>query len=122
MKNQTKLFVKLFLAMLVVTLFLSQSSFAQGRGFGSKGIKSGTGTTTGTRWVDANNDGICDNFVDANGDGINDNPQGYRGGKNSSAKPSNGVGRFGSASGVCDGTGKGRAARMNRSNTSNTAK
>jgi hypothetical protein len=122
MKNQMKSIVKLVFAMLVVTLFISQSSFTQGKGFGSKSIKSGTGTTTGLKWIDANGDGICDNFVDANGDGINDNPKGYRGGKSGSVKPTNRVGRFGSASGVCDGTGKGRIGTQNRSNTLNKSK
>jgi hypothetical protein len=122
MKKQIKSSAILMLSMLVVTIFVSQYSYSQGRGFGSKAIKSGTGTTTGVKWVDANNDGICDNFIDVNGDGINDNPQGYRGGKGSSVKPACGVGRFGSASGVCNGTAKGRTSTQNRSNMLNKVK
>ena len=43
---------------------------------------------TGSRFADANGDGICDNFVDKDGDGINDNCTGNRinQGKNNNKK------------------------------------
>lgn len=73
---------KLFLVLVALFLLSTISAFAQGKGFGSKGVK----TTTGLKWVDANGDGICDNFVDANGDGINDIRNG-KGGKINPQKP-----------------------------------
>ena len=103
MKSTIKSIVLLSMFAFVFTLALNGDLYSQGRG---KGMKTGT---TGQNWVDTNGDGICDNFVDANGDGINDNPQGYRGGSGTGVKgKGQGVGRFGTSSGVCDGTGKGR--------------
>jgi len=116
MKNTIKSIVILSSFVFLLTLILNNNSFSQG-----KGMKTGT---TGVRWVDANGDGICDNFVDANGDGINDNPQGYRGGKGknvNSTKPY-GVGRFGAQSGVCDGTAKGRGGMKGNSSNSTAPK
>jgi len=116
MKNTIKSIVILSSFVFLLTLILNNNSFSQG-----KGMKTGT---TGVRWVDANGDGICDNFVDANGDGINDNPQGYRGGKGknvNSTKPY-GVGRFGAQSGVYDGTAKGRGGMKGNSSNSTAPK
>lgn len=57
--------------------------------------KTATKNCNTTRTVDANGDGVCDNFVDANGDGINDNQ-----GQNCTNK------------GMEQGKGQGRHARM----------
>jgi hypothetical protein len=117
MKTRFFLVTRIGMFAFILFIFFSANSFSQGKGFGSKGIKSGTGTTHGVNWVDANGDGICDNFVDANGDGINDNPKGFRGGKGNGQGSANCVGKFGSKSGVCDGTGKGRNNAQQNSNS-----
>ncbi len=59
----------LFILILGVT-----ESFSQGRGFGKKCKAQGTNCA---RFVDTNNDGICDNFIDNNNDGICDNRPNY---------------------------------------------
>jgi hypothetical protein len=103
MKSTIKSIVLLSVFAFIFTLVLNKDLYSQGRG---KGMKTGT---TGSNWVDANGDGICDNFVDANGDGINDNPQGYRGGRGSSTTSARqGASKTGTTYGVCDGTRKGR--------------
>lgn len=92
--------------------------------------KTGLSTQKGSRFIDKNGDGICDNrngrgnrgrnFTDANNDGICDNNalRGTRGGgRNFTDADNNGVcdnfsngrkGRgFGRGNGKCDGTGRG---------------
>ncbi len=116
MKSTIKSIVILSMFAFILTFVMSADTFAQGRG---KGMKTGTGQ----KWVDANGDGICDNFVDANGDGINDNPQGYRAGSGTGVKgKGQGVGRFGAKSGVCDGTAKGRRGLGTGNTTGTTPK
>lgn len=114
MKTTIKSIIILGSLVFLLTILFNSLSYSQGQ--------TKRGNPAGVKWVDANGDGICDNFVDANGDGINDNPQGYRGGRGQNAgttKPY-GVGRFGDKSGVCDGTGKGRGGmRGNASNKVN---
>lgn len=61
---------------LVLLVFATYDNFAQGEGNG-KGNRGGKGLNC--RYVDANNDGKCDNFVDLNGDGRCDfGGKGYR--------------------------------------------
>jgi hypothetical protein len=69
----------------------------------------------GTRFIDANGDGICDNMIDTNNDGIPDQRQGKGNGpkdgtgnkkgfgKGKSNVSGTGLHQFGT--GVCDGTG-----------------
>lgn len=76
---------------------------------------------SGVNWVDANGDGICDNFGTEN-QGINRTGKGYgkKDGTGNPARPQDGTG-FGKkagntvSSGVCDGTGpKGAIKRGGR--------
>ncbi len=69
----------------------------------------------GAAFVDADGDGICDNYVDDNGDGINDNRPMNRGahmGQGSGFVDANG-------DGICDhkGSGRGNGGARNRMST-----
>jgi hypothetical protein len=67
----------------------------------------------GTRFVDANGDGICDNMIDTNNDGIPDQRQGngpkdgtgYKKGFGNGKGNLSGTGLHQFGTGVCDGTG-----------------
>jgi hypothetical protein len=115
MKNQIKSISLFSLLTVLLFAFTASNSYSQNKGYGSTKIKAGTGTVHGINWVDNDGDGICDNFVDANGDGINDNPKGLRQGKSSTLKSASGTGRFGSGTGVCDGTRKGSRSQSGNS-------
>jgi len=102
----------MLLAALILTVAMSSEMFAQ----------NGKGSANAPRlsWVDANNDGICDNytgtpkqnkgvvkanFVDADGDGVCDN-QGTQSGKGTRANFVDADG-----DGVCDNTGSATATK-----------
>ena len=108
----------LVLAAVLSLVLLSTSSFAQAtNGTGSQG------QGTQINWVDANGDGICDNFGTAN-QGSLGKGKGYgkKDGTGNPVRPQDGTGygRKGgnaaaNATGTCDGTGpKGSARRGGR--------
>ena len=108
----------IFFAAALFTIFLlSSSSFAQ--------TTDTPVTPHGINWVDANGDGICDNFGTAN-QGANRMGKGYgkKDGTGNPLRPQDGTGYgakagkgiaagsgMGAGTGVCDGTGPKGAAR-----------
>jgi len=111
----------MLLAALILTVAMSSEMFAQ----------NGKGSANAPRlsWVDANNDGICDNytgtpkqnkgvvkanFVDADGDGVCDN-QGTQSGKGTRANFVDADG-----DGVCDNTGSATATKTRAKDASGT--
>jgi hypothetical protein len=111
------------LALTVLSVFaFSSDTFSQSKGSTTKAGGNKTTLQRGSRFVDANGDGICDNAKDTNGDGIPDG-KGQKGtrpmdGTGKKNKLGNGHGHSlmgggqGSGTGVCDGTGpKGNGAK-----------
>ena len=104
----------LFLTVVLSVILLSASSYAQTTP--TNPVK-----TPGINWVDANGDGICDNFGTAN-QGVGRTGKGYgkKDGTGNPLRPQDGTGygkKAGNATGtgVCDGTGpKGSARRGGR--------
>ncbi len=101
----------LTIAVVFSVLFLASTANAQTTGSGQgKGVK--------TNWVDANGDGICDNFGTSNQGSMNSGKGfGKKDGTGNPLRPQNGTG-YGAkggnltGTGVCDGSGpKGSAAR-----------
>lgn len=56
-----------WMAALVLTVGLSAAAFAQ-----ADGVTPANPNAPQLAWVDADGDGVCDNYVDADGDGIHD--------------------------------------------------
>ena len=105
----------LILAAIFTFILFSNSTYAQSTGSpGSQGVR-------GTNWVDANGDGICDNYGTANQGSLqNGNGYGKKDGTGNPVRPQDGTGygkKSGNATGtgVCDGTGpKGNTKRGGR--------
>ncbi|MBK7105614.1 MAG: hypothetical protein IPH62_10060 [Ignavibacteriae bacterium] len=103
-------------AMLLVLTFLSSTVFAQE----DIVVPVTDDVVHGTNWVDADGDGICDNFgTDNQGKGTG-NAYGLKDGSGTQVRPQDGTGYgkvsgAGSGTGVCDGTGsKGTVKRSGR--------
>jgi hypothetical protein len=106
---------------LLIVLTMATTALAQTRA--ATATQRGTGTAMGANFIDANGDGICDNYQAENrgARGAAAGRGGYGPGDgtgNSGVGPRDGSG-FGSGSaagtGTCDGTGpKGRGARQGR--------
>lgn len=100
-------------ALFVIAIFaFSTVTFAQGLKDGS-GFKGGK--STGAKYIDANGDGVCDNFGTANsgmkagGQGKGQMGKGKGNGMGQGLKGSGTCTGTGNGTGVCDGTGpKGR--------------
>ncbi|MEW6193840.1 MAG: hypothetical protein AB1521_01620 [Bacteroidota bacterium] len=101
----------LTLAVLFTVILFSSTSNAQT-------VNTNNGKGTRVNWIDANGDGICDNFGTPN-QGSNQVGKGYgkKDGTGNPARPQDGTGYgkkggYTTGTGVCDGTGpKGSARR-----------
>lgn len=121
-----KLMITAFISMLLVLLPLAATADDDG-----KQTKAKTTTTTNTQWgpyfVDANGDGICDNYRDHDGDGVPNysdpdwtrQPRNGKGYKNGRGRGRNGGGRGWRANRRCDRTGRGYRANTNTTTTVN---
>lgn len=92
------IFSKIALAAIAV-VFLASISFTNAQ---VKDVKK-QGANHGVNFVDANGDGICDNFTGTKGNGPKDGT-GNKNGKGQGMKKGNGNGN---GTGICNGTGKG---------------
>lgn len=121
-----KRLMNLAVILLVLAVFTSTTFAQEVNTQARKMVKAQTmqdGSQTGVNWVDADGDGICDNYGTENqGSGKG---YGIKDGSGSRVRPQDGTGYgkvngagsgsgSGSGSGVCDGTGpKGAGARAN---------
>lgn len=88
--------IRLLAAAMLITFFAAGLVTAQ-----TKNPNYGTTPNRGPLFIDANGDGICDNFGPGKGSGLkNGSGKKYGSGKGFGMKSGNGYG-------ICDGTGKG---------------
>jgi hypothetical protein len=114
-------------AILILVSIFSTTAFAQSQqnNQNRKMVKAQSMQSTtgqGVNWVDADGDGICDNFGTNNQGSGNGKGYGLKDGTNGGTRPQDGTGfgkmngaGNGSGTGVCDGTGsKGNSRRGGR--------
>ncbi len=119
MKRLINLSVILVLLSVFSTTAFAQEQTTQSRKLVKAQTLQGT-TGQGINWVDADGDGICDNFGTENQGMGNGKGYGLKDGSGSGVRPQDGTGYgkmngAGSGSGVCDGSGpKGSSRRGGR--------
>ncbi|MFH1198348.1 MAG: hypothetical protein V1720_21785 [bacterium] len=103
------------IAAVIAFLFFSTNINAQNQGKGNGTPGSGNPDAPKVNWVDANGDGICDNFGTTNQGSGKGKGYGKKDGTGNHVRPQDGTGygkKGGNGTGICDGTGsKGRGNR-----------
>jgi hypothetical protein len=118
--------IKLLTISVLVAVF-AITTFAQDQNKTNKQIKkrvkaqSSLGTNTqSANWVDADGDGVCDNFGTVNQGQSNGKGYGLKDGSGAGVRPQDGTGYGklnggGNVTGTCDGTGSGSKGSQKRS-------
>jgi hypothetical protein len=122
MKRRIKLLtISVLVAVFTITTFAQDQSKTNKQTKKMVKAQSSLGTNTqSANWIDADGDGVCDNFGTSNQGQGNGKGYGLKDGSGAGARPQDGTGfgklnGGGNGTGTCDGTGSGSKGSQKRS-------